>query len=149
MKIKLADSDFDTIRCFPLMFQLRPHLTQQIFDEKVESQRQAGYRLVFIEDAGAVKAVAGFRILEMLAYGRFLYIDDLVTDETERSKGYGGGLFDWLVDYAKSQNCAELQLDSGVQRTLAHRFYFHKRMQISDFHFAIELDNKRCPNPEQ
>ena len=139
MPAVFADSDANIARCFPLMAQLRPHLTLREFTDGVARQGQSGYRLAFVDEAGEIKVVAGFRILEMLVCGRFLYVDDFVTDEAARSQGYGGILFDWLVDYAKSQNCAELQLDSGVQREHAHRFYFQKRMHISDFHFALEL----------
>jgi GNAT superfamily N-acetyltransferase len=75
----------------------------------------------------------------MLHRGRYLYVDDLVTDESERSKGYGDAIFDWLVNYAKEQNCDQFHLDSGVQRFDAHRFYFRKRMKILAYHFSFDL----------
>jgi GNAT superfamily N-acetyltransferase len=84
-------------------------------------------------------AVAGFRLVEMLAWGRSLYVDDLVTDSAERSKGYGESLMRWLIDCARATGCEELHLDSGVQRFDAHRFYLAQRMKISSHHFAIDL----------
>ena len=69
----------------------------------------------------------------------FCYVDDLVTDESERSLGYGGALFDWLVAEARAEGCGKLELDSGVQRFAAHRFYLTKRMIISSHHFSLEL----------
>ena len=42
-------------------------------------------------------ALAGFRMLENLAWEKFLYLGDLVTSERSRSKGHRGVLFDWLV----------------------------------------------------
>jgi GNAT superfamily N-acetyltransferase len=140
MRPKLAESDREIERCFPVMAQLRPHLTSDIFVERIQRQYQnEGYRLAYIERSNSVIAVAGFRIIEMLSPGKFMYIDDLVTDSSERSKGHGDRLFDWLVEYARSENCVQVQLDSGVQRFGAHRFYLRKRMQISDYHFALEL----------
>jgi GNAT superfamily N-acetyltransferase len=139
MHIQLAESEMDLMRCFPLMVQLRPHLTAQEFAERVARQQTSGYSIAFVEAEGAIKAVAGFRVLEMLAYGPFLYVDDLVTDEAARSQGYGGALCNWLLARAKSEGCVELQLDSGVHRSRAHRFYFQKGMHISDFHFALKL----------
>jgi hypothetical protein len=38
------------------------------------------------------------------------------------SKGYGGALFDWLVEHAREHDCDQFHLDSGVQRFRAHRF---------------------------
>ena len=140
MKVSLAESEVDVERCFPVMVQLRPGLTSDGFALRVKRQsRQQGYQLAYLEDANEVKAVAGFRVSEMLSRGRFLYVDDWVTDSNNRSKGYGDSLFDWLVEYAISQNCCQLELDSGVQRVGAHRFYFRKRMQISGYHFSLEL----------
>ena len=139
MNVKLAETEEEIERCFPVMAELRPHLTADEFVVRVERQRMDGYRLAYLEDAGAVKAVAGFRILEMLWCGRSLYVDDLVTEADQRSKGYGDSLFDWLVEYARAQRCEQFDLDSGVQRAAAHRFYFRKRMEITCYHFSMKL----------
>ncbi len=141
MQINFAETDEEMRRCFPVIVQLRPHLTLDAFVEQVKRQsQQADYRLVYVEEGGEVEAVAGFRIAEMLSRGRFLYIDDFVTDARERSKGYGSLLFDRLVAYAKSQQRRQLDLDSGVQRVDTHRFYLGKGMHISGYHFSLKLD---------
>jgi len=127
-------------RCFPVMRQLRTHCTdEKKFVAQVERQRGDGYRLAFLEDGGTVRAVAGYRMSESLFAGRFCYVDDLVTDAAGRSLGYGGRLFDWLVAEARAAGCAKLDLDSGVQRFAAHRFYLTKRMIISSHHFSLDL----------
>lgn len=137
--IREIHSDADVRRSFAVMRQLRPHLTEDAFVERVRSQRNDGFRLAVVEEDGEIRAVAGFRIIEMLVQGRHLYVDDLVTDETRRSMGHGGLLFDWLMDEAKRSGCATLELDSGVQRLRAHAFYFAKRMHIAGYHFRIEI----------
>jgi GNAT superfamily N-acetyltransferase len=83
--------------------------------------------------------VAGFRIIENLVSGKMLYVDDLVTLEEHRSQGYGKAIFDWLVQYARQEGCGYLELDSGVQRFRAHRFYLTNRMIISAHHFRLKL----------
>lgn len=139
-QIAVAQSRTEIVRCYPVMAQLRPHLKEAEFVERVERQSREGYRLVFLEEAGAVRCVAGFRILESLAWGKFLYVDDLVTDEHQRSKGYGQKVLAWLVDHAKAQQCDEFHLDSGVQRFGAHRFYLAIGMDITSHHFAMKLN---------
>ena len=141
MQIQLAETDRDIERCFPVMVQLRPHLAADEFLDLVRRMMEGGYHLAYIEDVGTVQAVAGFRILEMLSRGRFMYVDDLVTDATARSQGYGDALFDWLAEYACAHACRQLELDSGVQRFGAHRFYFRKRMHIASYHFSLRLDD--------
>ena len=122
------------------MQELRTHLTSEgEFVFRVERQQAQGYRLAALEAEGKIRAVAGFRVYEKLSAGRFLYVDDLVTRAQDQSKGYGGQLFDWLVDCARIMGCAQLQLDSGVWRYAAHRFYLGKRMEISCHHFDLKL----------
>lgn len=142
MEIKIAQTDADILRCWPVMQQLRPHLTEDKYLAQVKRQQQsAGYVLAYIEDAGQVHAAGGFRISEYLMWGKALYIDDLVADEATRGGGYASTLFDWIVEYAKRENCDQLHLDSGTgpTRFRAHRFYLHKGMDITSHHFAIKL----------
>lgn len=135
----IAKTDAEIERCSPVMRELRPHLPADGFVAQVRRQMTQGYRLGFLEEEGVVKAVAGYRILEGLAWGRFLYVDDLVTREADRSKGCGGELIECLKAEAEKEGCRELHLDSGVQRFGAHRFYLGKRMDITCHHFALRL----------
>ena len=122
------------------MAELRPHVSADDFLPRVRRQMEiAGYKLAYLSD-GEVKAVAGFRVSECLAWGSFMYVDDLVSKDGERSKGYGGQLFDWLVEYARGEGCDQFHLDSGVQRFAAHRFYLAKRMSIEAHHFGLKLE---------
>lgn len=140
MKIALAETDEQFLRCYPVMAELRPHLNEAQFMAAVQRQQREGYQLLYLEDAGEVRALAGFRLQEMLAHGRFLYVDDLVTAAAQRSRGYGEALIEWLTEYARARHCVTLQLDSGVHRFDAHRFYFTQRMWISAYHFALKLE---------
>ncbi len=137
--IQIAQTDEEILACFPVMAQLRPHLIERDFVSRVRRQQQGGYLLAFLQSAGEVKAVAGYRYCESLSWGRYLYVDDLVTSDMGRSRGYGGQLLDWLVAQARAQQCQEFHLDSGVQRFGAHRFYLNKRMDIIAHHFAMKL----------
>ena len=105
----------------------------------LRQQQSSSYRLIFAESHGEVLAVAGYRISECLAWGRFLYVDDLVTRATDQASGFGGTLFDWLVEHAVDQKCVQLHLDSGVHRFVAHRFYLRKRMDLTSHHFSLRL----------
>lgn len=134
-----AESVESIARCYPVMAQLRPHIAEGDFAQQVRRQQTQGYRLAFLEVESRVRALAGYRIGENLAWGRFCYVDDLVTDEEDRSRGYGGVLFDWLLVQAREAKCQQFHLDSGVQRFAAHRFYLSKRMSISSHHFGMTL----------
>jgi GNAT superfamily N-acetyltransferase len=139
-QIAIASTDEEIRRCFPVMRELRTHFTdEQKFVDQVKRQQKQDYHIAYVESEGEVRAVAGYRFLESLFSGKNLYVDDLVTLPADRSRGFGGQLIDWLIEQARQNNCETLELDSGVQRFDAHRFYFLKRMTISSYHFRIPL----------
>jgi len=55
-------------------------------------QQEQGYQLSFLESDGEICAVAGYRFLESLFSSKNLYVDDLVTRDRDRSRGFGGEL---------------------------------------------------------
>jgi GNAT superfamily N-acetyltransferase len=119
--------------------QLRPHLDRGDLIAAVQRQRAEGYRAVGAYAEGVCVAFAGYRIQQMLAHGRLLYLDDLVSDESERGAGYGRALMHWLTQEAQREGCETLQLDSGSHRLQAHAFYFRFGMRITSFHFSLRL----------
>ena len=139
LQIALAESDADILRCFPVMAQLRPHLVKAEFVARVRRMQGEGFLLARLEEDGTVRAVAGYRFHEKLFSGRTLYVDDLVSDPTHRSRGHGARLLTWLAEQARARDCDLLELDSGVQRFDAHRFYFRERMKIASYHFSRAL----------
>lgn len=139
MVVRLAQSPVEIARCFPVMRHLRPALAEGEFVGRVEGQRAEGFLLAYLEDEGAVRSVAGFRMYGMLATGRTMYVDDLVTDPACRSRGYGKVMLRWLMNHAREAGCETFSLDSGTQRKEAHAFYFRERMRITSFHFAVKV----------
>ncbi len=135
----------DTGSAYLAMRALRTHVADEAeFVRLVEEvQRPEGYRLVGAFDAEepAAAAVAGFRTGNNLAWGHFLYVDDLATRPEFRRRGLGTGLLVWLAREAARLGCEELHLDSGVQleRADAHRLYFSSGLVITSHHFARRL----------
>jgi GNAT superfamily N-acetyltransferase len=138
--IKIAFTDEEILSTFPTMRQLRPHLEPENYLGVIKRlQAESNYTLVYLSVDKIIKAVMGFRASEALVCGPYLYVDDLVTDETARSKGYGKLLLDWAADHARQLGCLELHLDSGVQRHDAHRFYLRERFDIVFYHFRKRI----------
>lgn len=117
------------------MSELRPHVSREDFRPRVRRQMSAsGFQLVYLTDGGEVKAVAGIRVAEWLARGLSLDLEDRVSTESDRSKGYGGKLLDWIVGYARAVGCNKVRLVAHVTRYRARQFYLKKGM-IIDAHF--------------
>ena len=130
----------ETWRAARALLELRPHRApSEALVARADAQRAAGYRVAASFEPGEEEAaaVAGFRIQENLAWGRHLYVDDLVTRADRRGRGHGGALMRWLAVEACRAGCEQLHLDSGVgaEREDAHRLYFNAGMRISSYHF--------------
>jgi GNAT superfamily N-acetyltransferase len=135
----------DTSSAYLAMKELRAHLVDEAEFVRLvdEVQRPQGYRLVgaFDPEEPAAAAVAGFRAGHNLAWGRFLYVDDLATRPQFRRRGLGSALLVWLAREAATLGCEQLHLDSGVglERADAHRLYLSSGLVISAHHFAKRL----------
>lgn len=114
--------------------QLRPQLPAA-YAEKMQRVFDGGGRMLVAADGVNVLGLAVYRIQENTHANLHLYVDDLITDETQRSKGIGHALLLWLEQAARAQGCHALTLDSGTQRFRAHAFYFRERMAATAFHF--------------
>jgi hypothetical protein len=90
MTITTPTTDAEIAATFPVMAQLRPHLTAETYVARIRGLMASdGFRLACLSEDGAPRAVAGYRILDMLYCGRLLSVDDLVSDEAARSGGQG------------------------------------------------------------
>lgn len=135
-----ADSDADIAASFAVMRQLRPHLDPDAYVGRIRQLMDSeGLRLLALREDGVVRAVAAYRVMDMLYCGRLLYVDDLVTDQAGRSRGYGRRMVARLKAEARALGCAEIQLISRVTREQAHRFYFREGFGIECFQFRYDL----------
>ena len=137
MNVYIAESDTDLRKVSGVLLQLRPAFDLEGLVGQIKQQMRQGYRVAYVEDAGEVLCVAGFVVGTKLAWGKHVYVDDLVTAEHQRSKGAGTKMIAWLKGYAREQGCTQLHLDSGVQRFGAHRFYLREGFNIGSHHFSI------------
>ena len=122
----------------PVHRQLRPALPAD-YAARLRAVFANGGRMSVATEGRAVRGLALWRLIENTYEGRRLYVDDLVTDQAHRSRGVGRSLLRHLERRARELQCAVLALDSGTQRTDAHRFYFREGMVIPAFCFRKTL----------
>lgn len=118
--------------------QLRPQLPAD-YPEKMRHVFREGGEMCLAVRADRVVGVAVFREFENTHVGRRFYIDDLVTDESERSTGAGRALIAYLEQVARDRGCPGFDLESGTHRTRAHRFYFREGFFITALSFRKEF----------
>lgn len=125
-------------RAEPVHRQLRDKLPAD-YAGRLAAVFANGARMSLAVAGEAVRGVAVWRIVENTYEGRRLYVDDLVADVEHRSQGVGKFLIAQLEARARALGCDVLTLDSGTQRTFAHRFYFREGFVIPSFCFRKSL----------
>jgi GNAT superfamily N-acetyltransferase len=126
-EVRELTTDDEFVEAFPVMNELRTDLMNvEEYRKTLDAMRTGGYRLFAAVDGDRYVALAGVAIRTNFYYGRFLYVYDLITSESERSKGHGKLLLDHLEQLARADGCQTIALSSGVQRKDAHRFYEEK-----------------------
>lgn len=128
---------------FPVIHQLRTQLTEEnyveLIAEMVEFER---YKLFALFEESRVVAVIGFKEMTTFNNGRFIWVCDLVTDASKRSKGFGEMLLSYVHDLAKEKHYERVSLSSGLQRQDAHRFYQQKMTyQKTSYVFLKEMSS--------
>ncbi|MBB3212745.1 hypothetical protein FHW67_002028 [Herbaspirillum sp. Sphag1AN] len=122
------------------MQQLRPKLkSADELSQHLSIQQRQGYRLLGLWRQERPVALAGYRQLDNLIHGRFIYVDDLVTASDERGHGHGERLIEALCDIGRDQQCDRLVLDTALSNSLAQRFYFRAGLLALGLHFTMNL----------
>ncbi|SDX05190.1 Acetyltransferase (GNAT) family protein [Marininema mesophilum] len=121
--IKECETEADFRNAFPVINELRPHLSEESYFRLLKPMQEAGYRLFVLEQDGEVIACAGIEVATNFYNGRHLYLHDLVTRSDCRSCGYGERLLGELEAWGREQGCELVSLTSRFIRKDAHRFY--------------------------
>jgi GNAT superfamily N-acetyltransferase len=135
----LAVDDPRWATAFPVLQQLRPHLDEPTFRTVRRDGAAQGLRYTGAFVGERCVGVAGWRVMDTTSVVRKLYVDDLVTDAGHRSTGVGAALLAHLDDRARAFGCRVVELDSGHQRTDAHRFYLREGFADVSRHFRREV----------
>ena len=140
VEIRHISNEADLAASFPVMKELRPHLTDSAtYVVQVMHQHTQGYRLLAAWRDGTIVGLAGYRLQDNLIYGRFVYVDDLVVSTSLHGSGIGEQLLSAARQQAVAAQCTHFVLDTGLGNALAQRFYFRQGLLARGMHFVEAL----------
>lgn len=140
LNIKHVEHLTDLEESFFVMRELRPHLKDRAaYVAQIQHQRTQGYRLLAAWSNGVIVGLAGYRLLDNLLYGRFVYVDDLVVTASLHRCGFGELLLKAAREQAVALQCKHFVLDTGLHMALAQRFYFRQGLLAQGMHFVQPL----------
>jgi GNAT superfamily N-acetyltransferase len=141
-QVRDAHGEDDVRRCWPVFRELRPDISsEESFIERWKRQRDEGYRVAFIEEDGDVRAVAGFRIVNTMAWGRCIYLDDLAVHVQRHGVGIGTAILNFVQEEARRTGCESVQLDTGYHRHKAHRAYLRNGFTLDSHHVQWKVSS--------
>jgi GNAT superfamily N-acetyltransferase len=71
--------------------------------------------------------------------GRQLEIDNVIVDTEIRSAGLGKQFLNLVEAWAKERHCQTIELNTYVQNSRSHKFYFNAGYKILGYHFQKEI----------
>ncbi len=114
-----------------------PERARQRLSDAIASSRST---ILVAEDGGAVIAFCtAYLDLDSVRFGQRCWVEDLAVDPERRSGGIGTRLLDAVKDWARTKGATHLELDSGLARERAHRFYEREGGTRQSYTFGWEL----------
>jgi GNAT superfamily N-acetyltransferase len=77
--------------------------------------------------------------LNSVRFGRRCWVEDLAVSPSHRSHGIGGELLDAAAEWARERGATHLELDTGLARTDAQRFYERRDPATKGYSYSWRL----------
>ncbi|HYU60233.1 MAG TPA: GNAT family N-acetyltransferase [Solirubrobacterales bacterium] len=77
--------------------------------------------------------------LNSVRFGQRCWVEDLAVDPRRRSQGVGGRLLDAAADWARGRGATHIELDTGLARTDAQRFYERREPDAVGYSYSWRL----------
>ncbi|SIS38659.1 GNAT family N-acetyltransferase [Salimicrobium flavidum] len=114
-------------QAFAVVNELRTQLDLNKYLELVtEAMETDNYHMYGMVEEDEIVAVAGFKPMITLYYGRFVWVNDLVVTSEKRNNGYGEMMLHFVEQWAAQNKYDHVALSSGLDKPEAHRFYEQK-----------------------
>jgi ribosomal protein S18 acetylase RimI-like enzyme len=124
MEIKKLETEEELNAGFHILKELRKDLNEPDFREVYKNASfMDGYCLVGAVIQSSLVGVMGYRLQYDFVRKKFLYIDDLVTTVTMRSKGIGAQLLQYAEKVAKDKGCSVVRLSAHIDNKEGQKFY--------------------------
>ena len=139
-QVKIIKTGFEIQQCWEVASLLRPHLDKNNWSSIISEMMQTEkYFIAGIMDNDKVVAFAGYRTMTSLHSGNIIYIDDLCTLKSYRSRGLASQLLSHVKAFAISNNKDAVVLDTNFNNNTAQKLYLKNGFQLSALHLSCDL----------
>jgi len=131
----------EMLTTFPVLVFEYPSMTKEAYEKMLHEMAPANYAQVGAFENDICLGVSGYWVNTKLWCGRYLELDNIVVSETERSRGIGKMLMEFLSEVAEKRECNMLALDSYTTNFKAHKLFYNLGFVPRGFHFIKFLSD--------
>ena len=107
---------------------------------RLEEMFSQNYKCLGIYSENQLVGICGLWFLTRHYCGKTMEPDHVVIHPDYQGRGFGNKLFEWLFDYARQNGFEATELNSYVNNTGSHKFYYNLGYVIKGYHFVKILD---------
>lgn len=137
--IKIIDNVDDMLPQYELINQLSTTVSASQYKTMLNEMVANNYKQAVAYMENVPVGVCGFWINTKIYSGKYVELDNVVTDEKYRGKLIGKLLCDFVLAIAKQNNCKTAMLDAYLENEKAHLFYEREGFEKKGYHFIKPL----------
>jgi GNAT superfamily N-acetyltransferase len=130
----------EILKIMPLMQELNAKTEQDVLKSRILDMVEQNYKCIGIYNENNLIGICGLWFLTRHYCGKTVEPDHVIIDKSYQGKGIGRKLFDWIFDYAKQNGLEASELNSYVENTRSHKFYYNLGYEIKGYHFVKHLE---------
>ncbi|MGV6861312.1 MAG: GNAT family N-acetyltransferase [Putridiphycobacter sp.] len=120
--------------------QLNPKLTlEAVKAYQTEMFKLPTYYCFGILKEGKIIGISSGWLTIRYYSGKQLEVDNVIIDKNVQSKGYGKLFFEYIEEWAKQNDCKTVELNTYLQNSRSHKFYYNLGYSVLGFHFWKQL----------
>lgn len=142
--VQLIDPTHHHPRTLELLQQLNPRMDREYLKStQAEMVQMPNYHCFGLFNHNKLVGIASAWTTVRIYCGKQIELDNVIIDQHMQSKGLGKYFMNAIKDWSIENNYASVGLNTYVQNSRSHKFYFNEAFKILGFHFEHKL------NPEK
>lgn len=137
--IKILEKPVEMYEQYELIIQLSKNVSFENYCEMIDEMVLLNYKqaVAFINNKPV--GVCGYWINTKIYSGKYVELDNVVTDEKYRSNKIGALLCEFVLGIAKENNCTTAMLDAYIENESGHHFYQNLGFEKKGYHFIKKI----------
>ena len=140
LQLKVIDPIAHHIKVTDLIKQLNPEMDlEQIEKTQREMVSLPNYQCFGLFHNDQLVGISSAWTTVRFYCGKQLELDNVIIDSTAQSQGLGKYFMEAIRDWAAAHDYKSVSLNTYVQNSRSHKFYFNQGYQVLGFHFEHRM----------